>query len=309
MNEFDNPSALAAWLRRQTSLSTLREKFPPEWVTVEKELAEAIRARDMTRLDRLLRPASLQSKSRSPRNRPSKKQEAQQVRATLIRQRMAALAIEEFVKHSLSDGKPGSVRAVDRILFRLLFFTSDNGRKVVSNNLFRLLWPLVRKPQLLLPEAESRGIYCFFSKDFVTALARSVKTERCIEIAAGDGVLARSLRKSGVNVVASDDYSWDHKISYPPDVVRLEVKEAIDAHAPEVVICSWPPARNDFERHVFASTTVKRYIVVGSEHEFAFGNWDAYRNNSRFSMRKEPHLTALLLPREFGAAVYVFDRQ
>jgi hypothetical protein len=175
--------------------------------------------------------------------------------------------------------------------------------------LFRVLWPLARRPKLLSLEAEARGIYCFFSKDFVTALAALVASKQCIEIAAGDGVLARSLRGQGASVLASDDYSWAHKICYPEDVQKLDVKEALKRHAPEVVLCSWPPARNEFEQHVFKTKSVQRYVVIGSEHEFAFGNWRVYQANTGFTMRKDPRLSALLLPREFGGVVYVFDRK
>jgi hypothetical protein len=306
MTDLDDPTALSLWLHTQTSLAVLREQFQSEWVVVEKELVEAIQAKDNKRLDQLIRPRL--SQHRSTRNRRSGKQETREICIALIRQRMAILAIEDTVKSSLSGGKTETVGPVDRFLFRLLFFTGDKRRKVVSNRLFRLLWPLVRKPNLLLLEAEARGIYCFFSKDFVTELAELVKAKRCIEIAAGDGALARSLRRQGANVLASDDYSWAHKINYPDDVERLDVKDALALHSPDVVICSWPPARNDFERHVFQSNDVQRYIVIGSEHEFAFGNWGAYQANAGFSMRKAAELSALLLPREFGAAVYVFER-
>jgi hypothetical protein len=167
----------------------------------------------------------------------------------------------------------------------------------------------VRRSNLLLPLAEAHGIYCFYSKRFIGGICELIAQRRCIEIASGDGALARFIRASGTDVTAFDDYSWAGKITYPSDVVKCDAATAVRSRDPEVVICSWPPAKNNFEQHVLSARTVRRYIVVGSEHKFAFGNWMTYRAQRDFALRKDDQLSRFLLPREFGGAVYVFDRQ
>jgi hypothetical protein len=77
---------------------------------------------------------------------------------------------------------------------------------------------------------------------------------------------------------------------------------------PEVVLCSWPPAGNPFERWVFATPSVKTYIMIGSRHEFAAGNWTDYRRQTAFAFAERPELSRLVLPPELDGAVHVFQR-
>jgi hypothetical protein len=54
---------------------------------------------------------------------------------------------------------------------------------------------------------------------------------------------------------------------------------------------------------------VQLYIVIGSRHQFAFGNWKDYKQQSAFGLEEDKKLGALVLPPELGAAVYVFRRK
>ncbi len=96
---------------------------------------------------------------------------------------------------------------------------------------------------------------------------------------------------------------------YPDSVVKRDAREALKVYAPEVVICSWPPADNDFECRVFKTRSVQIYIVIGSRHRFAAGNWNDYKRQSAFTFEKEEALSRLILPPELGSAVYIFRRQ
>jgi hypothetical protein len=83
----------------------------------------------------------------------------------------------------------------------------------VLSCLFKLLWPLVWQKRFLMPLVERRGIYCFYSNEFVLRLTRLIDGRTCHEIAAGDGTLSRFLTHCGVPVTASDDHSWADRIS------------------------------------------------------------------------------------------------
>jgi hypothetical protein len=191
-----------------------------------------------------------------------------------------------------------------------LFFGFGRGlsRRPVPMAAFRLFWPLVTQKRLLMPLVQPKGIYCFYSRELVRGIAALVGDRPALEIAAGDGTLARFLRTAGVPVTATDDGSWGSVITYPADVVRQGAREALRAHAPAVVLCSWPPAGNPFERHVFATRSVELYVMIGSRHEFAAGDWRAYRSQTAFTWAEEPALSRLVLPPELDAAVYVFRR-
>ncbi len=296
------------WLDTKPSLDALREKYPEDWVVVENELAGAIQDKDHDRLHGLLQP--LLAARPLVRHRPAlNTKEMQETVTKMIRQRMTMLAIEQFLKATLTDGKVRHLGRWDLFILRRLFFTKDFRRKLVSNLLFRWLWPLVRQRNLLMPLAESHGIYCFFSKDFIIGLAALIGRRYCLEIAAGDGALSRFLADLGVDILPTDDFSWSNKITFSGETSRQDAQAALKEHKPTVVICSWPPAKNSFEHHVFATDSIRRYIVIGSRHKFAFGNWPIYQAQTSFTMRMDVHLSSLLLPLEFGGAVYVFDRK
>ena len=131
----------------------------------------------------------------------------------------------------------------------------------------------------------------------------------CLEIGAGDGTLARFLKEQGVQLTATDNHGWEKSVAYPDWVLKLDAREALKKYAPEVVICSWPPAQNDFERDVFNTPSVQLYIVIGSRHQFAFGNWKDYTRQTAFELEEDKALSALVLPPELESVVYVFRRK
>jgi hypothetical protein len=182
-------------------------------------------------------------------------------------------------------------------------------RKPVSLFWFCLLWPLLWQKQRLMPLVQPRGIYCFYSRALVKALAAMIACRSCLEIAAGDGTLARFLTHEGVRVTATDNHGWKQAVQYPAWLIKLDAREALIRYAPEVVICSWPPSQNDFERWVFDTPSVQLYIVIGSRYRIASGNWSDYERQSDFDFEEDRKLAALVLPPELGAAVYVFRRK
>jgi hypothetical protein len=143
----------------------------------------------------------------------------------------------------------------------------------------------------------------------IDALAGMIAGRSCIEIGAGDGTLARFLREQGVQLTATDNHGWGKSVAYPDWVLKLDAREALAKYAPEVVICSWPPAQNDFEREVFNTASVRLYIVIGSRHRFAFGNWNDYTRQTDFELEEDKVLSALVLPPELESVVYVFRRK
>ena len=60
---------------------------------------------------------------------------------------------------------------------------------------------------------------------------------------------------------------------------------------------------------MFSTDSVQLYIVVNSGLELGSGNWDAYREQTTFSLSEAPALSRLVLPPELGATVQVFRRQ
>ncbi len=93
------------------------------------------------------------------------------------------------------------------------------------------------------------------------------------------------------------------------EVERLDAEAALARYRPSVVLCAWPPPGNGFERAVFRSPSVSRYIVLTSRHRFAAGAWSDYEAQEGFTLRHDEALSRLVLPPESDPAVLVFDRR
>ncbi len=301
MKPADSP---LTWLRTKPTLAALCEAYPDIWEELERELGEALSQRNHARLHALLQPTpEVSGKNRSLA-------QAQFVRSA-IKQRMTALVLESRSLALATGQASGKVRfnLFNGLVAQRLLFRRGFERKPVSRFWFRLLWPLVWQKRILMPLVERKGIYCFYTRELVLRLAELIGDRSALEIAAGDGTLSRFLRTHGVEIDATDDYSWPDRIRYPADVGRMDARAALRQYAPRVVICSWPPARNTFERVVFTTPSVELYIVIASQHRFASGNWPDYENQTRFVLEPNDALGRLVLPPELGSVVLLFTRR
>lgn len=292
-----------AWLAGDPPVSEIRTRFPAEWTTVQKELAAVVEAGDVEAIKRY---ASRVASAGTVRN----DREAVRVMA---RQRLAADALRQMGVAAATGVTSGRLRfgLVSGWLMQRIFFAGGGlERKPVSMRTFRLLWPLVRQKPYLMPLVEPRGIYCFYSRPLIAGLARLIDGRPAVEIAAGDGTLSRFLNDAGVDVVATDDHSWQKTRREITDVVEQDAVAALRERAPRVVLCSWPPAGNPFEAEVFRTPSVELYVVIGSRSEFAAGNWEAYRAaEPEFELEEDTRLSALVLPPQVAGAVWVFRRR
>ena len=296
------PSDQRAWLEGDPPLTAVRERFPREWEQVQRELAAVVERDDVEAIK-----AYASSVARPPRVAGE-----QALVSALARQRLAAAALKQMGVSAATGVTSGTLRfgLVSGFLAqRLLFKGGGLERKPVSLRAFRLIWPRIRQRRYLMPLVEPRGIYCFYSRALISRLVALIDDRPCVEIAAGDGTLARFLRDAGADVVATDDRSWQQTRRAVADVVDQDARTALRERAPEVVLCSWPPAGNDFERWVFKTPSVKTYIVISSASELAAGNWGDYRQQTAFDVTADPELGRLVLPPEIGSAVYVFTRR
>jgi hypothetical protein len=304
-----NAAADRAWLAGDPPASEIRARFPAEWATVQRELTAVIDASDVEAIKRYA------ARVASGGGGPAVRNDREAVRV-MARQRLAADALRQMGVAAATGVTGGRLRfglVSGWITQRLLFAGGGLERKPVSMRAFRLLWPLVRHKSYLMPLVEPRGIYCFYSRELVRGLRELIGDRApCVEIAAGDGTLSRFLRAEGVDVVATDDHSWQKtRREQVGDVVVQDAVAALRERAPRVVLCSWPPAGNPFEAEVFRTASVELYVVIGSRSEFAAGNWDAYRaaTAAGWTLEEDEALSALVLPPQIASAVWVFRRR
>jgi hypothetical protein len=108
-------------------------------------------------------------------------------------------------------------------------------------------------------EFDPRGpIYFVPTKEFVRALAKRLRRFRVLEVAAGEGLLARALARRGVRIVATDSGKWERPqarmnarerrkyrdaagLSLGTHVIRVDAVSAIRKFRPEIVLACWLP--------------------------------------------------------------------
>lgn len=306
--------ALAAL--EQSTLEELRQRFPAQWETVGNGLVAATETRRPEALVAFLKKTQASARPwrlRLEKSRPTA-QALQAALPHLAMARMAKLAAEQTLRAAAAHAATGQVGGTVRFgllggwLVQRLLFARGLERKPVSMAAFRLLWPLVSRRKILMQLVQPRGIYCFYSGALIEALVALIGARSCLELAAGDGTLARFLSMAGLKIRATDDQSWRHAISYPADVEPLEAAAALKQHQPAAVICSFPPPKNAFERQVFQTPSVQLYVVITTRHRFAAGDWDAYDSQKTFAVTDDRGLAALVLPPELDPAVLVFRR-
>lgn len=300
-----------AWLKGRPTLDEMRAEFPHEWTQVEAELAQVVDSGDPKALERYVQElAAGGGTAASARGARPTRSGVDAALAAQIRRSMAAESIRHLSLRAASGVKTGRVRfnlINGWIAQRLLFAGKGLVRKPVSMLAFRVVWPLLWQRKRLMPLVEPKGIYCFYSKPLIGRLADIIGDRRALEVAAGDGTLSHFLCGAGARIIATDDHSWS-AVDFPADVERLDALQAVKKYQPQVVVCSWPPEGNVFERAILQAACVETYIVIGTGSRVGAGDRDAYAQASGFTELDGAKLSRLVLPPELGSVVRVFDR-
>ncbi len=309
----ENYAKTLEWLKTNPSLDELCSRYPEEWAAVQQDISAIVERGIAAELKAYLERISAHAALAKPAS-GNRQKNREAALSPIIRNRMAHESVKKLCLATLAADTgvtKGKLRfnLLNGYIAQKLLFSRGLERKPVSLFWFRLFWPLVWQKKRLMPLVQPRGIYCFYSRALIEALAGMIVSRSCLEIGAGDGTLTRFLKNQGVELTATDNHGWKNAVEYPEWVIKLDAREALTTYAPEVVICSWPPSQNEFERTVFNTPSVQLYIVIGSRHQFAFGNWKDYKQQSAFDLEEDKKLGALVLPPELGAAVYVFRRK
>ncbi len=299
------PAEVAAWLSSSPPLSELRAAFPGEWAEVRSQTARLAADGDPARIGEAL-AAATRPRRATPGHAPSR----QAVVSDTVRRYMLVEATRQAWLAEETGIGSGRVRfnLWNGFVLQRLLFESGLRRRPAPLRAYRLLAPALTQRRFLMPLVMPEGIYCFYTGALVKALSRLIGDRTCLEVAAGDGTLSRFLADAGVNILATDDQSWSDGVRFQDSVTRMDARTALRTHAPEVVVCSWPPPGNSFEKHVFSTPSVQTYILIGSTGETASGDWAGYRAQTSFTWARDARLSRMILPDEAGSAVYLFQR-
>ena len=91
--------------------------------------------------------------------------------------------------------------------------------------------------------------YAIITKKFTRGLAKYIGDKKCLEIMAGQGCLSKSLQDEGVDIIVTDNYSWNGSFNMNDtwiDVEDMDCLEAIRKYGKEVsyILCSWIPYKS-----------------------------------------------------------------
>ena len=91
--------------------------------------------------------------------------------------------------------------------------------------------------------------FALITKKFARGLAEYVGDKKCLEIMAGQGCLSKSLQDEGVDIITTDNYSWNGRLNMSntwTDVEDIDCLEAIKKYGKDVsyILCSWIPYNN-----------------------------------------------------------------
>jgi len=124
--------------------------------------------------------------------------------------------------------------------------------------------------------------FALVSKAWVEPLADFLGDKKCLEIMAGRGVLSKALSDCGVDIKATDDFSWSWrgKISEDKavltrselwfDVEEADCIESIEKYGADIgyLVCSWPPMENSMCRALLKMREINpecKLIYIGED--------------------------------------------
>ena len=97
---------------------------------------------------------------------------------------------------------------------------------------------------ILRRELTKIGMWAIVDKSWTKHLADDeIKGRKCLEVMAGNGYLSKALSEHGVDIIATDDKSWDGMNHDVFDVEKLSGVESIEKYGDncDILIVSWPP--------------------------------------------------------------------
>ena len=90
-----------------------------------------------------------------------------------------------------------------------------------------------------------KGMYALVSWQWVKPLVEWMGDRKCLEVMAGRGWLSLALQSLGVNIIATDNYSWIRERHWDEPVTEVEELDSVEAVKKygkdiDLLIISWP---------------------------------------------------------------------
>ncbi|MCX6118232.1 MAG: hypothetical protein NT027_11870 [Proteobacteria bacterium] len=295
----------------QTLEQQLIKQNPHIWSDVLETLKECVSQKRLDQLSTIRKKALLEYPENLTHGKVAS--EAFPLDSKQIHAKLTLYAIDQFTlaMTGVADGRRPALK--DKLILSWLNSWFLQRGQCPSMVQFDGIWKRLVSPAWASGQLQRLGFWSVPTKEFVERIAKHIGSRPCLEIGAGKGLLAAGLLKRCHDLTVVDDGSWEGGRSpvksMRKKIVLLDAIRALKIYSPEVVIASWPPPGNSFEKDIFATESVQLYIVINSKHQFASGNWDSYRQQKSFDCSISEPLNQLLRPVEAEQTVMIFRRK
>jgi 2-polyprenyl-3-methyl-5-hydroxy-6-metoxy-1,4-benzoquinol methylase len=241
--------------------------------------------------------------------------QTQHAREELIKARMTAMAIEQFV--AAFTGAHQRPHWTEKITLWWHLIRHLEGGTLLSLAKHDKAWRLVKNPAAAAASIQAAGFWSLPTKELCEALKIYMGDDEILEVGAGRGLFVAALRECGVRVHGIDDCSWElaRRVIHKSRTFMSEesAEDALRRRQPKVVLSVWPPPSNNFEKAVFATPSVKLYLAIVSTHQFASGNWQDYKAQEQhpkgFTCVMNESINKMLRPLESEQRLLIFRRR
>jgi hypothetical protein len=94
-------------------------------------------------------------------------------------------------------------------------------------------------------ECNKKGMWAIVDKKWTCELAKWIGKRKCLEVMAGAGWLSKALLECDIDIIATDNFSWDKQHTNLTPLCEIEKIDAVEAVRKykdrDVLIVSWPP--------------------------------------------------------------------
>lgn len=234
--------------------------------------------------------------------------------------------LEEFFAGWPARGGGARAAAHRAAMIRLLWLKSGR-RRLPTERAFDAAAARLRPGDLeaICEENPLAPIYLVPTRRWLRVLAEAIRAtgaRRVVEVAAGDGFLARSLGAIApdLEITATDSGAWERPrarmnaaerkrfakanlagVALGEGVLRLEAREAVRRLKPDLVLCSWLPPGPLLDRII--RSPVRHVLEIGAAGGVTAGAW-SWRFNHDFLTGPVESLARCRLDERPGRALH-----
>jgi len=114
-----------------------------------------------------------------------------------------------------------------------------------------------------------KGMFALVTWSWITPLAKWIGDKKCLEVMAGRGWLSLALQSLGINIIATDNYSWIKERNWDEPVTEVEELDSLKAIKKygkdiDLLIVSWPYMDED------AYNTIKELSIINPNAQIVY---------------------------------------